>query len=516
MRQFAALEKRIGELQRVKRALAAQQRDTSEIDREIEALRRLQREVAETSKLTNSMGNATPGLAQRIAGNAKFSQSFSQLSFAVEDFLAVYGTMGLQGALRASGNNFSMVARIISGPFMGGIIGAAVVGIPLLLKMLDSGEDKANKFADSLERLSQVLSLIERLQKDALQTEFRMQDIPGSFSNVEQGQNAIKQTNRSVKELQEDIRRLKEEAVEVGNTLFKNIFSDESSKKFEQALMDLQEWARDGVDPASFTRLRDRFREIREEFERNLQVFSDTPGVAIGIYETQLEELRKLARDMVDFDATGGAIMVGPGEVERVFGELRRKVEELKEDEKQLEELRKQGVERSDEQVAKHKEIQNLLKIRLEQEKELARVMQQQKEDALEGLIRAGQDELQQTLQRLRDAQEELHELFDASAKGPAEREALRRAEERLLGGFIKENTEALKAVAIVNKEVALIGPALQDQIHAAKLLAEEQMRAADEAREEATNDDIVVAVQEVRDALANSRLIAVPAGGGP
>ena len=158
LNELRNVENRIMELNRAKRMLDKQGLDTTAVDVEIKALKELQAELARTAGFAKKASNDLSAFGDNahnkaIRGNGRMSQAFGQLSFAVEDFLTVYGNTGLQGAMVASGNNFSMVARILSGPLLGGLVGVGAIMLPQVVKMFQESEKATESFADELGRV---------------------------------------------------------------------------------------------------------------------------------------------------------------------------------------------------------------------------------------------------------------------------------------------------------------------------------------------------------------------------
>lgn len=105
------------------------------------------------NKSMNSMNSNVLSVGNTMS--TKFRQAMLQTSYGVQDFLAVYGTMGLQGALRASINNLGMVATIVQGPVTGGLMAMGLAIGSVLIENLVGGRKKTDEFRGSVDALVQ-------------------------------------------------------------------------------------------------------------------------------------------------------------------------------------------------------------------------------------------------------------------------------------------------------------------------------------------------------------------------
>lgn len=112
-------------------------------------------EVAQSATASGSV------FARAIAGNTAV---LGQLSFALQDFLAVVTQpgMGLNAALRASANNFAMLAMTLGGPVTGAISALAVTAIPTLI-------DVVRKLGGETETVEQMWKRLGRTIKEQVQ-----------------------------------------------------------------------------------------------------------------------------------------------------------------------------------------------------------------------------------------------------------------------------------------------------------------------------------------------------------
>ena len=116
----------------------------------LEETRQAFQQVAQTA--TQSGGTLAAAISRNTA-------MFGQLSFALQDFIAVMSQpgMGLNAALRASANNFAMLAMTIGGPLTGAISAIAITAIPMLVSALGTLAKKVEDVDTMMKRLKQSM-----------------------------------------------------------------------------------------------------------------------------------------------------------------------------------------------------------------------------------------------------------------------------------------------------------------------------------------------------------------------
>ena len=105
---------------------------------------------------------ATGSLNTMTASSGRTSFMISQLGFAVEDATTQFGTMGLAGALRAAGNNLSIVASMLN-PIAGIVVGVGTALASTLIPHLTKTGDEAEK---SKKKLDEWAATFRNIQRD--------------------------------------------------------------------------------------------------------------------------------------------------------------------------------------------------------------------------------------------------------------------------------------------------------------------------------------------------------------
>jgi hypothetical protein len=111
---------------------------------------------------------ATGSLNTMTASSGRTSFMISQLGFAVEDATTQFGTMGLAGALRAAGNNLSIVASMLN-PVAGIVVGVGTALASVLIPHLTKTGDEAEK---SKKKLDEWAATFRNIQRDVSGQDF--------------------------------------------------------------------------------------------------------------------------------------------------------------------------------------------------------------------------------------------------------------------------------------------------------------------------------------------------------
>lgn len=106
-----------------------------------------------TIALRKRVEESNTAIAASSVSSSKAGMAFQELARGVEDAASVYGTSGLAGALRASGNNISQFASIIS-PAAGAVAGLGVAIGTVLIPKLFQSDAAAKELAISLGSVS--------------------------------------------------------------------------------------------------------------------------------------------------------------------------------------------------------------------------------------------------------------------------------------------------------------------------------------------------------------------------
>jgi hypothetical protein len=142
----------------------------------------------------------------------RFNQALLQASFGAQDFSVMYGPMGLQGALRASVNNWSQVAAIIN-PLQGAFVG---LGLTLATVLYPYLLDTGNAADDTAKRMERLAASVQHLQNRAkLNVDlFRADIMPGEFGSSHEGLARQKSVDDEIavtkKEIEEERRKLED------------------------------------------------------------------------------------------------------------------------------------------------------------------------------------------------------------------------------------------------------------------------------------------------------------------
>jgi hypothetical protein len=143
--------------------------------------------VAKLDKLEKGSKKAAAGAEVATRKSRKTSMAFLELSRGAEDAASQIGTTGLSGAFRASANNLSQMASIMS-PLAGTIVGlgvAAVAVAPLIIKMFSDPISEAEKLAKELEKIKDLQSTLRTIQVERNVSGERKEDIKSS-TNLEE------------------------------------------------------------------------------------------------------------------------------------------------------------------------------------------------------------------------------------------------------------------------------------------------------------------------------------------
>lgn len=127
-----------------------------------------QRSQMTAAKATNAFG----------LSSAQTSMAVTQLGFAAEDAMVVYGNSGLAGALRAAGNNLSFVASMMN-PIAGIAVGVgtalAAIVIPKLFETGKAADESAKNVNELAKALMDLRDVRDRFS--ASDQEFRQVDL---------------------------------------------------------------------------------------------------------------------------------------------------------------------------------------------------------------------------------------------------------------------------------------------------------------------------------------------------
>lgn len=147
----------------------------------------------------------TGNAAQVLGGKSnKGALAVTQLGYAAEDAITVYGHMGLAGALRAAGNNLSFLASMMN-PYAGLVVGVSIA-VAALVYQFSQMEEKAD---DALRKLTAWLFDLRRDARSTLRDiEEELEDLSlGGGIQVQQADDTpVDRFTQNEKEFQEAIR----------------------------------------------------------------------------------------------------------------------------------------------------------------------------------------------------------------------------------------------------------------------------------------------------------------------
>lgn len=146
-------------------------------------------EVAQSATASGSV------LARAISGNTAV---LGQLSFAMQDFLAVITQpgMGLNAALRASANNFAMLAMSLGGPVTGALTAVAVTAIPMLIDALGKLGGKTETVEEMWKRLGKTIK--DRVQ-ESLDELRRLEELEEAGADPGRAQAALRRIRERIR-----------------------------------------------------------------------------------------------------------------------------------------------------------------------------------------------------------------------------------------------------------------------------------------------------------------------------
>jgi hypothetical protein len=450
---------------------------------------------------------------EALKGNGRLAQSFTQLSYAVEDFLAVYGTMGFQGAMRGAGNNLSMVARILAGPFAGGIMGAAIVGLPLFIAATRTAKQEQEEFAKALKKSAEAgddwFKLQQKFAMDRLDQKFTMEDLL-DIKSPDEAESKLKDISRNMEKLSESYDQ-------AGDSI------DRAMKKVLDVVAGGGAGRR-GFDPI-FDKAQERFEVLRKNFETDFKNnFRLDPTSAI---ETLTKDLTTLMGELPNIRlpiAMNEFSDIDPQEMELALKQQAERKQLLADIEASIAKA-KAAAELANANAEEIKRLeQERLKIQqqrndlLDQEK----LLQQEIKDAIremtraqgqEAFARAIQSPFQQIIQGVADDIQKLEDMMVMSGGTPTQQTAFLNARDNLVAKAVDDLKGTTKEQTQVFKDAMVSGPNSNEAVEAAKRAAEAQVEAAKNQKKDATNSDVVRAIDFLTQSLKDGKLIAVPVG---
>jgi len=250
-KEKADAERQVQSLQRaaagyIERTKTAYERYRDEIDRvnaaskaanwtdqqRMKVLDMLQAEYQQTQAAANAAAMA------QGKGSQKLGMGIGELARGAEDFLTVFGTMGVAGGMRAAANNMSQAAYVMAGPLMGGIVGVGTaLGTVLLPKLYDyitgakSAAATSKAWAKELDSLTRIFTYANDMEAIQIKTDIAVRDI-GKITHEDQ-------INERIESLSDDLRTAKNEASRaegelkaISERISREIFTDQVDADF--------------------------------------------------------------------------------------------------------------------------------------------------------------------------------------------------------------------------------------------------------------------------------------------
>lgn len=509
------------------------------IDQRIAELRELAKEAVKTSGLLNTVGSATGGAALNghnaaIKGNGKLQQSFGQLSFAVEDFMSVYDTMGLRGGMRASANNLSMVARIMSGPLAGGIVGVGAMLLPMLVDKFNETAEASKMFGESLD--NSLAALRRQQEMDNFEYEIKLKIDTASIRNFDDlpafaaMKTQATQTEERIKKLINSIQDLGEKEKKLGDTFsfhrdmnkglgFLTLAAHQGKISYDQIEESVNGYR--GAQKQFMKDLASGTLSQEDAVKKLKRAYQDVTRSAIKSLKLGNAVIREspAKTSAISFIApTGGAaasaFAEGKGEADELLKSIRKITTDMDSviaDETSIAKLKQESlnVMRKQEDVAK--------KIRLER-KLLVQEEQKLKQSALKQLLIAGDNDIQSLFRKLREEQLSLENIYNSTTKGGTAQHALKTANASLLQKAIDklkasldENTKETKKTRDEGGTVS--GPTFSDAsmsatVEALKLIAEQK---EDPQTKKKDSQEVIAAIKSLETTLSQGSFVVVP-----
>jgi DNA repair exonuclease SbcCD ATPase subunit len=512
-------EQRIRELVQAKRALGSMTPElTAAIDEEILALKREQLALGKRAGLVDQNAqinkNFSKSIAQVGAGSGKFNQAIGQAAFAVEDFMSVIETMGFKGAMRAAGNNLSMIGHILGGPLVGGAVGFAAVAGPMLIsKLFEVGQTSKEVARDILTLAAEMESLADQEVKNL---KFRFELVDVNEMGIDQLDAQMKSLPRAAEEHRTRLKNIQKEQDALGKQLAEQLKLFEKPTSWEIA-MNLVLNPGSLLAPlflndvgASSETMKEAFKKFREIREKTREALAISPHDAIAIMETYKSTVENIKSTLLPMEARN---------IEVAFSADKSKLDDvlklggsLEEVRKKLEGLAKAESKERDDLNKNMEKTLEILEQQLQLRERISRMDMEEADKVSWELGRSGPEK--KLLDDLMDKERSLTEQFEASKGSP---EDLKNYRERL-AEIQNEKVEALTDMLGKNTDVvkdATISASNQaEAARAAVMQAEKQSREGSAKKEEIPRAEIVNALKNVEKAIKSGQTLVLQSGG--
>jgi hypothetical protein len=473
----------------------------------IRHLTQLEAKLKTVAMAERAAGNASSAAAEKIGkGQGKMQQAMGQASFAVEDFMVTIETMGFSGAMRAAGNNLSMMGHILGGkhgPLIGGIIGVSAVAIPMLIKSFDLLGEKAKEVNKELSELLVPLNRMQTSQNLQLDLKFSIEDIQEmeGASNLEK---FLKASTRQSEQLDSELKELIQTEQEFTDIIQKRMqrpvmanlnLSAGGEADLKKALDKLRE---DIIDTPKL--VKDHMEAARKEIDK---VFDDE----------RLLNVDKIAKEKLFSDFSATEMRIDKDHQAALVG-----LNLLEQQKDLMDEITTKGVDLATKRLSKEEEITN----ELAKQKEARAVEQaeQLKEQIKEGetLRKMGFDEGERAVQSVIDKVQKVMDQFDKATEHGGNRFSVPDRNDAVQQ-ILDEEIAALKdqEPTVLSKGEALIDESVLEHTSGAMAnMAAQIDKAAAQDDDDAKRRDLLTELQALNAAFQRNRQPAVIIGAGP
>jgi hypothetical protein len=518
--QFENVGKAIQRLQRVQDQLIKGGQFSASIHKEIIALKQKQAALLQTERATKALIKANNQVGR---GSGKMAQALGQASFAAEDFISVFGTMGFAGGMRAAGNNLSMIGHILGGPLVGGLIG---VGSILGGMWLDSWLRTEKVTKDATEGLNNYLSALKKVQAEregAAKHKLELDSV-ADIGDSEAVKKAETKTKERIDELKRSLNDLQQEKRFLGRRFAKDIFGGDFQAA-EDALGNL-------VGPDS--KFNKHLDIINERFANFVSVNPENLEQGIQIYKESIT-------DLFDDIRASGEVPLPPGiagaqqqaiSILAVENRIKQATDSVLENKERILEIDKRRKELQEQYSSNAEEISQkeelVARMRVEFQRQRAKEEAKAREERLKGyeeFKEFGKTALEKEVSRVQDQLDKMVEAANRSIKGlPAtDRYSMaahmpgqaQKVGETMLEQMISDLEKEMKGAEkpIISKGRAIEGQILSEQAAQAKSIARAQMAMVKDEKKDSKRKDLLDALNKMLDVMRRNKTIAHQVG---
>jgi hypothetical protein len=405
-----------------------------------------------------------------------------------------------------------MVARILAGPFAGGIMGAAIVGLPLFIAATRTAKQEQEEFAKALKKSAEAgdrwFNLQQKFAMDNLRHSFTMEDLM-DIKSADALQDKLKSLSRDMKVLDEEMRQVDASSQRALDSIIKMATGGIGRRPFDKVFDETQDRLKTlGENFATMMKNAPTMdaTESVNTFVKDLEkLLGEVPAISLPQQQNEFmpidpQEMRRALRQMAERKellADIEASIVRAKASAEAAGATQEEIVKLDEKRKQLQEDRVKLLEQEN-------KVQTEIKDAIE---EMIRAQGQ------EAFARATQSPFQKIIQGVADEIQKLEDMMLMSGGTPAQQTAFLNARDNLVAKAVDDLKGTTKEQTQVFKDAMVSGPNSNEAVEAAKRAAEAQVEAAKNQKKDATNSDVVRAIDFLTQSLKDGKLIAVPIG---